>query len=209
MIHVSPARAKRAFDLAIALPVALVSLPAQGLVALAVRVALGTPVLFRQTRAGRHGVPFELVKFRTMLTADPDGGPGGDAMRMTPFGSWLRATSLDELPTLWNVIRGDMSMVGPRPLLMSYMERYSREQARRHEVRPGVTGLAQVSGRNSLGWEEKFRLDVEYVENHTLLGDVRILIATIRSVFDREGISAPGVPTANEFRAASDLGDDA
>lgn len=202
----SPARAKRAFDLAIALPVALVSLPAQGLVALAVRVALGTPVLFRQTRPGLNGAPFELVKFRTMLTPDPLRGRVEDSERMTPLGHWLRATSLDELPTLWNVIHGDMSIVGPRPLLMSYLSRYSPEQARRHEVRPGITGLAQASGRNALSWEEKFRLDVEYVDHHTLRGDLRLLVATVRSVFAREGISAAGVPTAIEFRGSHEQG---
>ena len=192
-------RAKRVFDLAIALPVWTLSLPVQGVVALSIRLALGKPVLFRQLRPGLHGEPFELVKFRTLLEIDPERGRVDDADRMTRLGRWLRATSLDELPTLWNVIRGDMSMVGPRPLLMRYLPRYSAEQARRHEVRPGITGLAQVSGRNALTWEEKFRFDVEYVDTHTIAGDLRILAATVRSVFVREGIVADGAATAHEF----------
>jgi lipopolysaccharide/colanic/teichoic acid biosynthesis glycosyltransferase len=185
------------------------SLPIQAAVALSVRTALGKPVLFRQVRPGLHGEPFELVKFRTLHEIDPERGRVNDADRMTSLGRWLRATSLDELPTLWNVIRGDMSLVGPRPLLMSYLPRYSAEQARRHEVKPGITGLAQVSGRNALTWEDKFRFDVEYVDGHTILGDVRILAATVRSVFVREGIVADGAATAHEFRGTSDPGADA
>ena len=192
-------RAKRIFDLAISLPIWTLSLPLQGVVALAIRFALGKPVLFRQLRPGLHGEPFELVKFRTLLEIDPERGLVDDADRMTRLGRWLRSTSLDELPTLWNVVKGDMSLVGPRPLLMRYLPRYSAEQARRHEVRPGITGLAQVSGRNALTWEEKFRFDVEYVDTHTLGGDLRILAATVRSVFVREGISADGAATAHEF----------
>lgn len=195
-------RAKRALDLTLAVPAAVLSLPVQAAVALAVRATLGSPVLFRQTRPGLHGAPFELVKFRTMLPPGPDreGDVSRDAERMTRLGRWLRSTSLDELPTLWNVVRGDMSLVGPRPLLMQYLERYTPEQARRHEVRPGITGLAQVSGRNGLSWEEKFRLDVEYVDHHSVPGDLRIIAATLRSVFAREGISADGAATAHEFR---------
>ncbi len=202
-------RVKRAFDLAIALPAWTLSLPIQAVVALSVRIALGKPVLFRQLRPGLHGEPFELVKFRTLHEIDPERGRMNDADRMTRLGRWLRATSLDELPTLWNVIRGDMSLVGPRPLLMSYLPRYSAEQARRHEVKPGITGLAQVSGRNALTWEDKFRFDVEYVDGHTILGDVRILAATVRSVFIREGIAADGAATAHEFRGTIDPGADA
>ncbi len=197
-------RGKRAFDLAIAVPSWVVSLPIQAVVALAVRTSLGKPVLFRQTRPGLNGEPFEVVKFRTLLEAEEDRGPGDDADRMTRLGRVLRATSLDELPTLWNVIRGDMSVVGPRPLLMSYLTRYTPEQARRHEVRPGVTGLAQVSGRNALTWEDKFKLDVQYVDGYTLWGDVRILAATVRSVIFREGISAEGAATAHEFRGTDE-----
>ncbi|MDO8108515.1 sugar transferase [Isoptericola sp. b441] len=198
-------RAKRAFDLAVAIPAAILTLPLQGVVALAVLARLGRPVLFRQRRPGLHGEPFELVKFRTMLPKPPeaDGDDLADAERMTTLGRRLRSTSLDELPTLWNVVRGDMSLVGPRPLLMQYLPRYTPEQARRHEVRPGITGLAQVSGRNALSWEEKFRLDVEYVDHHTLAGDLRILGATVRSVVVRDGIAAEGSPTAHEFRGTT------
>ena len=140
-----------------------------------------------------------MVKFRTMLNTDPALGPVADATRMTPLGQWLRATSLDELPTLWNILRGDMSLVGPRPLLMSYLDRYSAEQARRHEVRPGMTGLAQVSGRNALSWEDKFRLDVDYVDHHTFKGDLLIIRDTVRSVLRRDGIAAEGAATMPEF----------
>lgn len=206
MMRARSARTKRAFDLVVAVPVWALSLPVQAIVALSVRIALGAPVLFRQIRPGLHGAPFELVKFRTMLEADPARGRADDASRMTGLGRWLRATSLDELPTLWAVIRGDMSLVGPRPLLTVYLSRYSSEQARRHEARPGITGLAQVSGRNALSWEDKFRLDVEYVDTHTLRGDIRILAATVRSVFAREGITEEGVATASEFRGTTEQG---
>jgi lipopolysaccharide/colanic/teichoic acid biosynthesis glycosyltransferase len=192
-------RAKRAFDLAVALVLFVLTLPIQAATALAVRARLGSPVLFRQTRPGLHGEPFEMVKFRTMLDVDPEAGLIDDASRMTPLGHWLRATSLDELPTLWSIIRGDMSLVGPRPLLMRYIERYSPEQARRHEVRPGLTGLAQISGRNALSWEDKFRLDVEYVDHHTFVGDLLIMRGTVRSVARRDGIAAVGEVTMPEF----------
>ena len=192
-------RAKRALDVALAVPVFALTLPVQVATALAVRARLGSPVLFRQTRPGLHGEPFVLVKFRTMRDIDPALGLDDDASRMTPLGRWLRATSLDELPTLWNIIRGDMSLVGPRPLLMRYLERYSPEQTRRHEVRPGLTGLAQVSGRNALSWEDKFRLDVQYVDHHTFLGDLLIIRDTVRSVVRRDGISAVGEATMAEF----------
>ena len=196
-------RAKRALDVAIAVPLLVLTLPVQAATALLVRSRLGSPVLFRQTRPGLHGAPFEMVKFRTMLDIDPALGMVDDASRMTPLGRWLRATSIDELPTLWNIIRGDMSLVGPRPLLVQYLDRYSPEQARRHEVRPGVTGLAQVSGRNSLTWEDKFRLDVDYVEHHTFMGDLKIIRDTFRSVLRRHGISANGEATMSEFLGAS------
>jgi lipopolysaccharide/colanic/teichoic acid biosynthesis glycosyltransferase len=185
-------RAKRAFDLTIAVLLFVLTLPIQAATALAIRIRLGSPVLFRQTRPGLHGEPFEIVKFRTMLDIDPTLDRIGDASRMTPLGRWLRATSLDELPTLWNIIRGDMSLVGPRPLLVQYLVRYSPEQARRHEVRPGLTGLAQISGRNTLSWENKFRLDVDYVEHRSFVGDLKIICGTVSSVVKRDGISAVG-----------------
>ena len=192
-------RAKRLFDLVVSVPAFVVSLPIQAIVAAAVVAKLGRPVLFRQERPGLNGDPFEIVKFRTMLTIDPALGLIDDASRMTPLGRWLRATSLDELPTLWNIIRGDMSLVGPRPLLMQYLERYSPEQARRHEVRPGLTGIAQVSGRNALSWEDKFRLDVDYVDHHTFVSDLKIIGETALSVVRRDGIAAVGEATMSEF----------
>ncbi|WAT83483.1 sugar transferase [Delftia acidovorans] len=165
-----------------------------------VRTRLGSPVFFRQVRPGLHGQPFEMVKFRTMTDAcGPDGQLLSDAERLTPFGRFLRASSLDELPELWNVLKGDMSLVGPRPLLMEYLPLYTPEQARRHEVRPGVTGWAQVNGRNVLGWEEKFQLDVWYVDHRTLWLDIRILWLTVRKVLVREGISAAGEATMARF----------
>ncbi len=190
---------KRGIDVAVASILLVVLAPVMALVAAAVRVALGSPVLFRQQRPGRDGTPFELVKFRTMRNLGPSDGVANDADRLTPFGRRLRSTSLDELPTLWNVLRGDMSLVGPRPLLMEYLDRYTPEQRRRHEVRPGVTGLAQVRGRNALTWEQKFAADVEYVDTVGPLLDARILLATLRTVLRREGISAPGVATMHLF----------
>jgi len=197
-------RAKRAFDLAIAGLLFVFTLPIQAATALAIRIRLGSPVLFKQSRPGLHGKPFKMVKFRTMLPEDPARGMVDDASRMTGLGQFLRSASLDELPTLWNIIRGDMSLVGPRPLLVRYLERYSPSQARRHEVRPGLTGLAQVSGRNALSWEDKFRLDVEYVDHHTLMGDLKIIRDTVRSVANRDGIAAEGDATMPEFLGASD-----
>jgi len=168
--------------------------------ALLVGARLGHPVLFRQRRPGLHGRPFEMLKFRTMTDArGPDGQLLPDAERLTPFGRLLRATSLDELPELWNVLKGDMSLVGPRPLLMEYLPLYSPEQARRHEVRPGITGWAQVNGRNALGWDAKFQLDVWYVEHRSLWLDFRILWLTLRKVLVREGISAAGEATMSKF----------
>lgn len=166
--------------------------PLLGIVALAVRIRLGRPVLFRQTRVGQHGRTFELTKFRSMVDAfDGAGRPLEDAQRLTSFGRWLRSTSLDELPELWNVARGEMSLVGPRPLLVEYLERYTPEQARRHEAKPGLTGLAQVNGRNALAWEERFLLDVRYVDELSLATDLRILLKTFACVCRRTGISAP------------------
>lgn len=192
-------RGKRALDLALAIPALVLSVPAQAAIALAVRRWLGSPVIFRQTRPGLAGEPFEMRKFRTMLDSDPARGLVTDDERMTPFGAKLRSTSLDELPTLWNVVKGDMSLVGPRPLLMRYLPRYTPEQARRHEVRPGLTGLAQVNGRNSLSWEDKFLLDVEYVDSASLIGDLRIIARTVAKVLKRDGIAAEGTTTMPEF----------
>ena len=199
----SSAAFKRAFDLALTVPVAVATLPLQAGVALAVRQKLGSPVLFRQQRPGKDGVPFTMVKFRTMLPVDESRGWVTDEDRMTAFGAFLRSTSLDELPTLWNIVKGDMSLVGPRPLLMAYLERYSPEQARRHEVRPGLTGLAQVNGRNAISWEEKFAYDVRYVDEHTLRMDLEILVKTVLGVVRREGISADGAVTMHEFMGST------
>ena len=187
------------FDLLLTLPVFLMSLPVQGAVALLVRSRLGKPVFFRQQRPGLHGDPFEMIKFRTMLDPDPERGLLDDADRLTGLGRVLRASSLDELPSLWNIVRGDMSLVGPRPLLMHYLPLYSTEQARRHDVRPGLTGLAQISGRNALTWERKFELDVEYVDHHTVRGDFAILVATVGKVLRRDGISADDSATMPQF----------
>lgn len=193
---------KRAMDLTLTAPAFVVSLPVQAGIAVAVRAKLGSPVLFRQERPGRDGKPFTMTKFRTMLPVDESRGWMTDEQRMTSFGVFLRSTSLDELPTLWNIVKGDMSLVGPRPLLMAYLERYSPEQARRHEVRPGLTGLAQVNGRNAISWEEKFAYDVRYVDEHDWRMDLEILAKTVLGVVRREGISADGVVTMREFMAA-------
>lgn len=191
---------KRCFDLAIAIPALIVSTPLLSLIALAVALRLGRPVLFRQLRPGLGGKPFVLYKFRTMLdTYDADGHPLSDAARLTAFGRFLRSTSMDELPELINVLRGEMSLVGPRPLLMQYLDRYTPEQARRHEVRPGLTGWAQIHGRNSLTWEERFALDVWYVEHQTLALDLRILWKTLAKVVRRDGIAQSGQATMQEF----------
>ena len=190
---------KRAADLVVALLGLAVLWPVLLVVALAVRVDVGRPVLFRQVRPGLAGRPFTILKFRTMR-GDGSTGVASDAARLTPLGRALRATSLDELPSLVNVVRGDMSFVGPRPLLTSYLPLYTPEQARRHEVRPGVTGLAQCSGRNALDWERRLELDVRYVDTRGPLLDARIVLATVAKVLRREGISAEGVATAVEFR---------
>ncbi|WP_440112839.1 sugar transferase [Acidovorax sp. BL-A-41-H1] len=191
---------KRLFDLLLSFGLLLVlALPLLLLWGL-VRYKLGSPVLFRQVRPGLHGRPFMMVKFRTMTDErGTDGEMLPDAQRLTPFGRFLRATSLDELPELWNVLRGEMSLVGPRPLLMEYLPLYSPEQARRHEVRPGITGWAQVNGRNALSWEERFKLDVWYVDHRSLWLDLRILWLTVREVIVREGISAQGEATMPRF----------
>lgn len=182
---------KRVFDVVVACTGLVAFAPLIILLALLVRSQLGPPALFRQQRPGRNGTVFELVKFRSMSDArDSDGQLASDAARLTPFGRWLRATSLDELPTLWNVLVGDMSLVGPRPLLPEYLPLYDAEQARRHAVRPGVTGWAQVNGRNALEWRERFRLDTWYVDNRSFALDLRILYLTAATVWRREGITA-------------------
>lgn len=172
--------------------------------ALLVFVYHGRPVFFGQVRPGLEGKPFKMLKFRTMRDAvDSNGNPLPDSERITKFGTFLRATSLDELPELWNVLKGEMSLVGPRPLLMEYLDLYTPEQARRHEVRPGVTGWAQVNGRNAISWEEKFKLDVWYVDNRSLWLDIKILLMTVKKVFVREGISADGHVTIEKFKGSS------
>ncbi|MFS4551561.1 sugar transferase [Comamonas resistens] len=191
---------KRFFDLlAAAFALLLLGLPLLLLMWL-VRRKLGSPVFFRQVRPGLDGKPFEMVKFRTMTDErGPDGQLLPDAVRLTSFGRFLRSTSLDELPELWNVLKGDMSLVGPRPLLMEYLPLYTSEQARRHEVRPGVTGWAQVNGRNAISWEEKFELDVWYVDHQSLWLDIKILWLTVKKVLVRDGISAAGEATMSKF----------
>ncbi len=192
---------KRLFDIVVSAAALVVLSPLLAVVALLVRTRLGSPVLFRQVRPGLNGEPFEMIKFRTMRDAvGPDGRELPDAERLTPFGARLRSTSLDELPELWNVLRGDMSLVGPRPLLMQYLPLYSKEQMRRHEVRPGVTGWAQVNGRNAIEWTEKFALDVWYVDHRSLWLDLKILLLTVRKLIAREGITAPGSATAEAFK---------
>jgi len=177
----------------------VLTLPLTAATAAMVRLRLGRPVLFRQVRPGKDGRPFTMVKFRTMLHADPTAGIVTDEQRMTPLGRLLRASSLDELPTLWNVLTGDMSLVGPRPLLMSYLDRYTPEQARRHEVKPGITGWAQVNGRNAVSWEEKFAMDVWYVDHRSMRLDMKIIALTVSKVVQREGISADSHVTMPEF----------
>lgn len=195
---------KRLFDFSASFFGLILLSPIIALVAWKIRKNLGSPVLFRQTRPGLNGKPFEMVKFRTMKDAvDSQGNPLPDSERMTSFGDKLRNSSLDELPELWNVLKGDMSLVGPRPLLMQYLPLYSKEQARRHEVRPGVTGWAQINGRNAISWEEKFKLDVWYVDNRNLLLDIKILFLTVKKVFVKEGISADGHVTIEPFTGQS------
>lgn len=195
---------KRVFDFLVALGASMLLSPVLIVVAWQIRRKLGSPVLFQQVRPGYRGHPFKMVKFRTMCAAvDAQGSPLPDSERMTPFGKFLRSASLDELPELWNVLKGEMSLVGPRPLLMEYLPLYSAEQARRHEVRPGVTGWAQVNGRNALSWDEKFKLDVWYVDNQSFWLDVKILLLTVKKVFIREGISAAGEATMPRFTGSS------
>lgn len=191
---------KRFFDILLSLIGLIFFAPILICVYFLVRKKLGGPVFFRQERPGRNGKPFTMIKFRTMLDAtDANGEILADELRLTKFGKLLRATSLDELPELWNVLRGDMSLVGPRPLLMEYLPLYDAHQFRRHEVRPGITGWAQINGRNAIGWDEKFKLDVWYVDNRTLWLDIKIIFQTIRKVLVRDGISAQGQATAKKF----------
>jgi lipopolysaccharide/colanic/teichoic acid biosynthesis glycosyltransferase len=195
---------KRGVDVAISAILLVLTLPITAATALLVRLRLGRPVLFRQARAGRGGEIFTIIKFRTMRDGtDKEGRPLPDSARLTGFGRFLRSASLDELPELWNVLVGDMSLVGPRPLLPDYLELYSPEQARRHEVRPGITGWAQVNGRNELTWERRLELDVYYVDNRSLWLDAQILFATIRAVLRREGISHAGHVTMERFRGSA------
>jgi lipopolysaccharide/colanic/teichoic acid biosynthesis glycosyltransferase len=197
--------AKRLFDIMVSVVVLVVGLPLLLVLCLMVRLRLGSPVLFRQLRPGRSGKPFELLKFRTMTDArDARGELLPDADRLTPFGQWLRRTSLDELPELWNVLKGEMSLVGPRPLLLEYLPLYSAVQARRHEVRPGITGWAQVNGRNAIAWNEKLALDVWYVDHRSMGLDIRILWMTVAKVFQAEGITAAGHATMEKFRGSDE-----
>ncbi|KND19546.1 sugar transferase [Enhydrobacter aerosaccus] len=191
---------KRAFDIAASTSALVVLSPVLAITAYKVKKELGSPVLFRQTRPGLHGRPFEMIKFRTMKDAtDKEGNALPDSQRLTEFGKKLRASSLDELPELWNVLKGDMSLVGPRPLLIEYLPLYNAEQAKRHNVRPGVTGYAQVNGRNSLSWEDKFKLDTWYVEHQSFLLDMKILLKTVKKVIIKDGISAEGEATMTKF----------
>ena len=195
---------KRAFDFLVALFALLILLPVIMVVAVLIRLKLGSPILFTQDRPGLNGNVFKMMKFRTMLDAkDKQGNLLPDDERMTPFGAFLRSTSLDELPGLFNVLKGDMSLVGPRPLLVQYLPLYSNEQARRHNVRPGITGWAQVNGRNAISWDEKFKLDVWYVDNQSFWLDIKILLLTVKKVFVREGISADGHVTIEPFKGSN------
>ena len=195
---------KRLFDIFASLFGLLILSPVIAVVAYKVHKNLGSPVLFRQVRPGKDGKPFEMIKFRTMRDAiDKNGNPLPDSERITAFGNFLRSTSLDELPELWNVLKGEMSLVGPRPLLMEYLPLYNQEQMRRHEARPGVTGWAQINGRNAISWEEKFKLDVWYVDNQSFWLDIKILILTVKKVFIRDGISADDHVTMPRFTGTS------
>ncbi|MDO4223809.1 MAG: sugar transferase [Acinetobacter sp.] len=191
---------KRLLDILIASIALILLSPLYFFVAYKVKKNLGSPVLFRQVRPGLHGKPFEMIKFRTMKDAvDADGNPLPDSERLTPFGKMLRATSVDEMPELWNVIKGDMSIVGPRPLLMEYLPLYNEQQAKRHNVRPGITGYAQVNGRNAISWEQKFELDTWYVENQSLWLDFKIMLKTVKKVIAKDDINAEGEATMSKF----------
>lgn len=194
---------KRLFDFLVALFALLILLPVIMVVAVLIGLKLGSPILFTQDRPGLNGKIFKMMKFRTMLDSkDNHGVLLSDKQRMTQFGAFLRSTSLDEFPGLWNVLKGDMSLVGPRPLLIQYLPLYNNEQARRHDVRPGITGWAQVNGRNAISWDQKFELDVWYVDNQSLFLDIKILLLTVKKVFVREGISADGHVTIEPFKGS-------
>lgn len=199
----SQLRLKRAIDVVVSFAGLVLLSPLFVLIAWRVRRDIGKPVLFRQMRPGLHGEPFTMIKFRTMRDAiGPDGKPLPDGERLTDFGRFLRRTSLDELPELWNVVRGEMSLVGPRPLLMEYLDLYTPEQMRRHDVRPGITGWAQANGRNAISWDEKFALDIWYVDNQSFWLDKRILWQTVQKVVRREGISGGGTETMSPFEGS-------
>ena len=194
---------KRLFDIAVAGAGLLLLSPLLLIVSVLVRIKLGSPVIYRQTRPGLHGEPFEILKFRSMVEAyDKNGKPLPNEQRITPFGQILRSASLDELPELWNILKGDMSIVGPRPLLMEYLPLYSKQQRRRHDVPPGLTGWSQVNGRNAISWEEKFELDVWYVDNASFLLDLKIILMTVTKVLRREGISHAGDVAMPRFRGS-------
>lgn len=196
---------KRLFDVSVSLALLVMFSPVMLLLSLLIRIILGSPILFCQVRPGLQGNPFKMIKFRTMCDlADAGGKQRPDADRLTSLGKFLRASSFDELPELFNVIKGDMSMVGPRSLLMQYLDRYTSEQARRHDVKPGITGWAQVNGRNALTWEEKFNLDVWYVDNLSFWLDIKIIFMTIWKIMKREGISQPGQATMEEFKGTKE-----
>lgn len=191
---------KRVLDVCIAISAAIILLPVIVIVSLLIKSKLGSPILFKQVRPGKNGEPFEMIKFRTMLDAvDESGNPLPDSERLTDFGKMLRSTSLDELPELWNVIKGDMSVVGPRPLLMEYLPLYTAEQNKRHDVLPGMTGWAQINGRNAISWDDKFKLDTWYVENRSTLLDFKIMLLTVKKVLQRDDISAEGEATMTKF----------
>ena len=197
---------KRIFDLTVSIPAFLVFLPILAIIAGLIRWKMGSPVLFRQLRPGMDAQPFEMFKFRTMRDAsDQNGDQLSDAERLTKLGLFLRSSSLDELPGLWNVIKGEMSLVGPRPLLMEYLPLYSQEQSQRHDVRPGITGWAQVNGRNAISWEEKFEFDIWYVYNQNTFLDIKILFLTLKKVFFRADISADGEATMPKFRGGKGI----
>ncbi len=198
---------KRCLDIIISSLGIVLLAPLLVIIALVIRLSMGEPVFFRQARPGQYGKPFNLIKFRTMMNQGGDSAtPLPDSQRITKLGRFLRSTSLDELPELWNVLKGDMSLVGPRPLLMEYLDKYTPEQARRHEVKPGITGWAQVNGRNALSWEERFKLDVWYVDNQSFWLDVKILFLTLWKVLTREGINEPGQATMTKFSGSNSDG---
>jgi len=191
---------KRLFDIIVSLSSLIIMMPILIIVARNISKKLGSPIFFKQERPGLRGKIFEMVKFRTMrVSVDVDGKVLPDSERMTPFGGFLRSSSLDELPGLWNVLKGDMSLVGPRPLLVEYLPLYSDDQARRHEVKPGITGWAQINGRNAISWEDKFKLDIWYVDNGSFWLDIKIMLLTVKKVFVRDGISADGEATMTKF----------